>query len=114
MKRDLTSGELDRRIQIMRGTETVNGLNEPVVTWAVLSEVWAGKADVSDGERLRAKEINATITTRFHIRWSQKVRDVDARDRVRFDGFEYDIMAVKEIGRRKGIEISAAARAERV
>jgi SPP1 family predicted phage head-tail adaptor len=108
------AGKLDRRLKIMRSTETVNNLNEPVLTWGVLADVAAGKRDVSDGERLRAKEMNASITTRFHIRWSRKVSDVDARDRVLFDGREYDIAAVKELGRRVGLEITAAARAERV
>jgi SPP1 family predicted phage head-tail adaptor len=108
------AGKLDRRIRIMRSSETVNALNEPVLTWGVLADVAAGKKDVSDGEKLRAKEMNASITTRFHIRWSAKVSDVDARDRILFDGREFDIVAVKEIDRRVGLEITAAARAERV
>ncbi len=36
--------------------------------------------------------------------------DIDPKDRVRFEGRVYDIVGVKEIGRREGLEITAVAR----
>jgi len=108
----LAAGDLDRRIIIQRATVTKGTHNADVETWIVLARVWAGKKDVSDRERVAAAEVAAEITTRFVIRWSSVVEDVGPRDRVVYDGRIYDISAVKEIGRRDGLEISAAARAD--
>lgn len=108
----MTAGELDRRITIQTAQKTANALNEPIETWVMLATVRAKKTDVSDGERIRAAGVSAEITTRFLIRWSQAVSVVTANDRVLFAGRAYDIFAVKEVGRREAIEITAAARAD--
>ncbi|MBM3545281.1 MAG: head-tail adaptor protein [Alphaproteobacteria bacterium] len=108
----LQAGDLDRRITIERCTEMRDAFNNPVKTWGPLATVWASRADVSDSERSAAQEIGAEITTRFRIRWSRALSDVDPRDRVRFDGRLYGIAAVKEIGRREGLEITASARSD--
>lgn len=103
---------MDRRITIERFTETRDTMNAVVKTWGTLATVWAAKADVSDGERVRAQEVGAEITTRFRIRFDSIVADVNPKDRVIYDGRTYDIAAVKEIDRRKGLEISATARTD--
>ncbi len=108
----LSPGAMDRRITIERKYITTGDFNEEVIVWAPVATVWAKKLDVSDGERLRAREVAADITTRFQVRWSQAVRYVDAEHRLKYDGLIYDIFGVKEIGRREGLEISATARAE--
>ena len=108
----LRAGDLDRRIAIERFTEMRDPFNNPVKSWHELVTVWAAKTDVSDGERLAAQEVGAEISTRFRIRWSPQVSDIDPKDRVRFEGRIYDIAGVKETGRREGLEISAVARPE--
>ncbi|MDP2358015.1 MAG: phage head closure protein [Beijerinckiaceae bacterium] len=108
----IEAGKLDRRIVIQRATVTTNALNEEVQSWAPLITVWAGKREVSDRERFAANEIGAEVTTRFTIRWSTQAGAVDARDRILYDGRVYNIHHAKEIGRRDGIEITAAARSE--
>lgn len=109
----IRAGELDRRIDILRATFTKNALNEEVPNWGTLVEgLSAKKRDVSDGERMRAQQVSAEITTRFTIRWSSIVSGVNSRDRVRCEGRTYDIFSVKEIGRRVGIEITGTARAD--
>jgi len=108
----MKAGELDRRITIQTAHTTPNELNEPVETWVKLTTVWAKKTDVSDRERISAAEVSAEITTRFLIRWSNRVSQVSPKDRILFDGKIYDIFSVKEVGRREGIEISAAAKAD--
>lgn len=105
--------KLDRRITIQRKTSTQNALGEDVEMWADMATVFAAKRDVSDGERVAAAEVSATITTRFQIHWSPTVKGIAPGDhRVVYDARTYDITAVKEIDRRKGLEITAAARAE--
>ncbi|WP_418885044.1 phage head closure protein [Aurantimonas endophytica] len=108
----MDAGRMDRRITLERFTETRDAFNEPVQTWAPLATVWASKEDIRDGERWSAQEVGAEVTTRFRVRWSSVVADLNPKDRVQFDGRTYDIVAVKEIGRREGLEITASARAD--
>lgn len=109
----LAAGDLDRRLRIERAVLTRDGFGEEIAVWGLLAGVWAGKRDVSDRERIASAEVAAEITTRFVIRWSPDVADVNPKDRIVFDGRIFDISGVKEIGRREGLEVSAAARAER-
>jgi SPP1 family predicted phage head-tail adaptor len=108
----MQAGKLDRRVTIERATMADDGFGQ-APTWAELATVWASKRDVSDAERFASGEVAAQITTRFRIRWSSVVAGIDPRDRLICEGRTYDIVAVKEIGRREGLEITAAARADR-
>lgn len=108
----MEAGSLDRKITLQRATETRDEFNEPVRTWATLATVSASMQPVRDAERVQAQQVGATITTRFQIRWRQSLRDLDPRDRLLFEGRTYEIASVKEIGRREGLEITAAAQAE--
>lgn len=108
----MLAGELDRRITIQRYGITYNEDNEPVEGFSDLATVWASAQYASDGERVRAAEVGATITIRFQIRYSSTVASVNPKDRVLYDGKVFDISAVKELGRREGLEISAAAAAD--
>jgi SPP1 family predicted phage head-tail adaptor len=103
----MEAGALDRRITIERYNETRDSFNNVTKNWATLATAWASKEDVSDTERLAAQAVSATLTTRFQIRWSPQVSDVNPKDRVVFNDQVYDIQAVKEIGRHEGLEISA-------
>jgi SPP1 family predicted phage head-tail adaptor len=108
----MRAGPLDRRIQILRATITTDAMNTPVETWVLLVTVWASKRDVSDGERFKSGTMNASRMTRFQIRHSSQVATVNPKDRVVFEGLTYDIIATKELDRRDGIEITAAARTD--
>lgn len=111
----ISAGKLDRRIALQRYMETRDDFNNPVLTWAALATVSASKEDIRDSERMAAQETGSEITTRFQIRWSTAVADLNTKDRLEFpidSGRYFNIVAVKEIGRREGIEISAAARAD--
>lgn len=109
----MDAGKLDRQITLQPRLLTKNDFNEDVETWPYGLTVWASYEPVKDGERLRAAEVAATITARFQIRWSPDVTGLSETDRLSFDGRSFDVVGVKEIGRRDGLEISAAARAER-
>jgi head-tail adaptor len=108
----LTAGALDRRIQFRRATLTDDGLARAEVFADHGAPVWASKADISDGERWRAGEVQAHITTRFRIRSSVFARGLTPKDRLVCEGVTYDISGFKEIGRRDMLEITAAARAD--
>ena len=103
----MSAGTLDRR-----ATFTPSGFNEPIATWSDLVTVWAGRRDASAGESYRAQQVGAEITTRFTIRWSSQVADVNPSDRIACEGRDYNITAVRDVGRRLWREIDAVARSE--
>ncbi len=111
----MDSPRLDRQITLQRFTSTQDsGSGEEVRVWSTLGPdyIFASKKDVSDGERVAAAEVSASITTRFQIRWDPAWSDLNPKDRLTSEGRIYDIEAVKEIGRREGLEISASARSD--
>lgn len=108
----MRAGSLDRRITLERFTSTRDDYNEEVRTWTTLASRAASYEPLSDGERFRAGETAATASARFVIRHSTAVADLSPLDRLVFEGVTYEIVRVKEIGRREGIEITANARAD--
>jgi len=105
-------GDLDRRIQLQRYGQTVDADNQPAIGYSPIATVWASVTPVSDGERVRASEVGATISMRFQVWYSSTVADLNPKDRVIYNGKNFDIVGVKELGRREGLEISAAAPAD--
>ena len=113
MASKLRSGNLDRLIVLQKRVTTRDEFGEQVITWTEFATRWASSMPVKDGERFGNDEAIATITNRFQILWDATAwADIDPTCRVVFEGRNYDVVAVKEIGRRDGIEISATARAE--
>lgn len=105
-------GRMDRRITIQRATETRDDFNNVVKTWSTLKTVWAEKRDVSDSERISSQEVGADITTRFWIEWYRDLEDLNPKDQLVYNGNTYRITAVKEMGRKQGMEITASARTD--
>lgn len=113
----MDSGELDRRVGLLRLKESRNGLGEAIEEHEFECNLWAKKRDVSSRERLAVAEQNARgepragiITTRFTVRWSSLSASITPRDRFELDGVQYDLMPPREIGRRHMIEFDAVAR----
>ena len=109
----MIAGPLDRRITLQRFTaitDTASG--EQVKVWSTLAARWASKRDVSDSERVASAEVSAEIGTRFVVRWSIAIEDLNPKDRLIFEDRTYEIVGVKELGRREGLEISAISRAD--
>ena len=102
----------DRRVQFRRAALSQGPLGQ-VETWFNHGPAMpAEKRDVSDAERMRAGEIQAHITTRFRVRWSAFSAGLTPKDRLICEGLVYDISGIKELGRRRTLEITAAARAD--
>ena len=109
----LPAGRYNRKITLQRFTSTTAaGSGEQVKVWSDIATRFASKRDVSDSERMASAEMSAQIGTRFVVRWEQLLSDINPKDRLLFDGRTFEIVAVKEIDQRVGIEISAIARAD--
>ena len=108
------AGDLDRRIVIERATVTQNAFNEDVQTWATYATVWASRKDVSDGEKLAAGQIGASLSSRFVIRSSTIAKAIKPNDRINYDSAIWSIFGIKETaeGRKRFLEITAAKDAD--
>ena len=110
----LNAGNLDRWVQFRRAVLVDDGYSQ-VEQWQDHgAPVPAAKRDISDAERAAAGWVEATITTRFTVRWSNFTTDIDATDRLVCEGREYDIAGIKETPdrRRRMLELTCSARAD--
>jgi len=93
-------GKSDRRITIQSPTATVNGYGEPVVSWSTHATVWAELVKTASmRERIDQEQEAATTTLAFKVRSSTDTRSVGTDYRVVYDGKNYDISGIEEIGR---------------
>jgi len=109
----MQAGDLDRRVHFRRGTLADDGFGE-TLTFAEHGDViWAAKRDLSDGEKLRAGEVAATIMTRFTIRWSAFTARLSPKDTLVCEGLTYEIVGIKETeARRRFLELTCTARTD--
>lgn len=105
-------GRMDRRLSLYRALETDDGLATIAGPPAVLAEVWAERLPISDGERGSQAGLLASATVRFRCLWSRRLRDLNPKDSASCEGRAYDILGVKEIGRRAALEITCAERTD--
>lgn len=99
--------KMDRRVTLLTYAPTRDAAGGVVEAWTDGAEVWAERRDQPGREVLAAGQINAATSALFFIRYRS---DIGAKDRLRCEGLEYDIVSLKEIGRRDGVEIAATAR----
>lgn len=105
----MNHGNLDRRITLERYGVAYDDHNQPTEGWAPIGKRWASKDDVSDGEKVRAAQVGASVTTRFRVRYDSLTKTLTGADRLICEGVEYQISGTKEgEGRRREIEITAA------
>ncbi|WP_296580063.1 phage head closure protein [Xanthobacter sp.] len=103
----MKAGQMDRRITIERGTEARDADGVLTTTWAPVATLWASLIQSSTSEFLQGSGLQGDTATIFRIRW---LAGVTLLDRIRFDGVGYDIKEIKELGRRRGLEIRTIAR----
>jgi SPP1 family predicted phage head-tail adaptor len=121
----MRAGRLDRRIDIQRKTATQDEFGQEVEAWGDLTAEpeWASVSALRGEERFTADQFVAREQVEFRVRWSQALADVNPLDRILYPPASaspadpdpstvYDIMAVHELGRRQGLRILAARRAE--
>lgn len=100
----MRAGRLDRRIRIETATITQDSHGGQVQTWALLAEVWAQVLPLRGRELFEAAQFQPGAEVKFVIRYRD---DFDERARIVFEGRNYDIAHIAELGRRRGREITA-------
>ena len=106
----MRAGSLDRKVTLQRFTVTQDEMSgEEIQAWAELATVWANVRQASGGEYLKANQVQAVQRTVFQIR---HYPGLTMLDRVIYDGPQFNIDDVRELGRREGTEIHAIARAD--
>jgi SPP1 family predicted phage head-tail adaptor len=98
----MRAGKLDRKILVERSTETVDDFGTVTHQWMTLYPLRAELIEQSAQEFMRNYGASSETTVIFRTRF---VLGVTVADRVTYDGREYDIKEVKEIGRRRGLEL---------
>lgn len=95
----MNAGQLDRRIQVQRFTETgTSALNSPLEDWADLgAPIAAQRRDLSDAERESAGKWDNALVTRFVVRASPFTRAIRRTDRLVHDGLTFEITGIKEV-----------------
>lgn len=103
----MRAGKLDRTIAIERSTYEVDDYGNPVYTWTVLATMRAQVVEASTTEFIRNFGASSEKVTAFRLRW---LDGVTLADRVVASGTVFDIKDIKEIGRRRGLELRCVAR----
>lgn len=98
----MRAGGLDRIITVQRSTHTVNDYGTPGWTWTDLAILRARAIEGGTEETVREAGSHDEIAFTFRTRWRG---DITTADRILHAGEPFDIVAVKEIGRRAGLEI---------
>ncbi|MFI0846435.1 phage head closure protein [Mesorhizobium sp. IMUNJ 23232] len=102
------AGAFDRRIIIERVTETRDaGTNAVLTSWAThLDNVPCSIKRTTGREFLDADRVQSERRAVFTVRYA----DIDVRDRiVADDGLTYGIVDIREIGRRRFMELQGEA-----
>lgn len=120
----MRAGRLDRFITIQRKSTTYSDSGQPEDTWAALvANRPASVSPVSGEERFSGEQFVARQQTEFRVRYSTELADLTPLDRVVYPADDadnspevttsiYDILAVHELGRREGLQIITARKAD--
>jgi len=101
----MPAGDLDRRITIYRPSERKGPYNdEQLIEWTEVGQAWAS-VEISGGTEVEIDGQENERTTGVFRTWYRT--DIDKTMKITFDGRDYHVKTVEEIGRRYMIEITA-------
>lgn len=95
----IDAGALRERITILRHSLASSGsLGTPQDVWtAEDTSIAAQRRDVSDGEKAAAGALLSVRRTRFIVRRWSRTESVTAKDRVRHDGTDFEVIGIKQL-----------------
>lgn len=99
----MRAGNLDRVIEIQRRTTGLDLYGTPTETWTPVATLRAQllqhATDDKEGQRGHTTDVVRT----FRTRW---LDGVTLENRVSYDGQQYQISQIKELGRRRGLDLT--------
>lgn len=99
----MRAGQLDREITIQRSEHVVDEYGTPISTWTDLATVRAEIVQASTEEFIRGWGASDETVIIFRTRW---LAGVMLADRIKCAPEAYfNLKEIKEIGRRKGLEL---------
>lgn len=98
----MRSGRLDRTINIERSTHSVDAAGTPAFAWSPVVELRAELIEANTEEFIRSFGAGEEQLRIFRSRF---VEGVTTADQIVFEGKRHNIREVKELGRRRGLEI---------
>jgi SPP1 family predicted phage head-tail adaptor len=99
----MRAGMTDRRITIEESTNaTPNDHGEVIASWSDVATVWAYRKPLKGQEKPQEQQELATAEFMFRIRYRTGITE---KMRITYNSEIYDILAVFELGRKKGTEI---------
>jgi len=98
----MRAGRLDRTITLQALSSTVDEYGSPAESWTTLATVRAQIVQASTEESLRRYGETDSLVVVFRIRW---LSGVTTDHRIQYEGRNLNIREVKEIGRRRGLEL---------
>ncbi len=98
----MMAGKLDREIVIQSLANTVDDYGTPVETWTTFATVRAQVVQLTASEFLRSFGASSETAIIFRIRY---LVGVTLAHRVSYNGGLYNLKEIKEIGRRRILEL---------
>ncbi|TCM57826.1 SPP1 family predicted phage head-tail adaptor [Rhizobium sp. PP-F2F-G48] len=102
----MRAGKLDRVISIERQADVIAPSGSVSSLWSIIATTRAEIVQQSSNEFLTGFGEAETGTIIFRVRY---VPGITTKDRVTYNGAAYDLEEIKEIGRRRGLELRAVA-----
>lgn len=97
-------GNLDRRIDIQTGAETVTANGQRTTVWSSFHECWAGLDYGLGDEGYEADQLTASNVIKFKIRYFAGITE---KMKLVYDSIDYDISHIAEIDRQRYLIIKA-------
>lgn len=101
------AGEMRQRITVERCTSSLDAVGQPTLVWTTrVASLPAKVESVAGGETIRGRQVLATATTLFTVRYRS---DVSVKDRVSYEGRTLGILRAGDpYGDRRELRIEAA------
>lgn len=107
---------LKHRLRVFQPADSTGDYHAKITTFTLVDTIWCERQDMTVGETMRAKEINAEIDTFFTIRFSPENARIRATWRVALeDGEEvltYEVLGVREVVHNRWLELQCVRRTE--
>lgn len=109
----MQAGRMDRRVKLQKMIESVGVSGAVTETPLLVATVWAQKIPENGSERFAEEQIQGWSIVTWRIRWMRDgIDDPTVKWQLLEGARVYDIMDVREIGRREGWELVTRCRAE--